>query len=277
MSFEPLQPVSPGQVHCVFGVKGGAGATTISTNLAVEIHQITGEPVLLLDLDLPLGDSSFHFGLEPQFTTEDVMENLTRMDGTLLASLVAAHPTGVDVLGVPYHPRNGSGLRGDQVRLVIEVLRRFYPFVVVDAPRLFSPGTLEAVTAADHIYLVTTSDTPAIRNLCRTLPVLETLTPGEVRARCRLLLNRYRRGQLLGPGDIEEVVGLPVFSTLRDDEVGARRALEVPQPAVLERTNGLGRDMHGLALLVTGGNREIPQRRWGNGFWGAARRARVRS
>jgi hypothetical protein len=106
--------------------------------------------------------------------------------------------------------------------------------------------------------------------------VIDTLTPGEVRKRCRLLLNRYRRGQVLNPEDIEAVAGLRLFGTLRDDENGARRAMEVPHPAVLERGTALGQDMHGLALQVMGRG-EIPQRRWGTGFLGTAGRRRVRT
>jgi pilus assembly protein CpaE len=256
---------TPGEVHSVFGVKGGTGATTVSANLAVELRRVTGARVVLLELDLPLGDSAIHLGAEPRHSVYDLVQNLHRMDNALLSGFVTEHPSGLHILSAPYQPWQPGGLNSEQIRRILAILRQSYAFVVVDAPRLFSAGTLEAVIEADHVYLVTTTDTPAIRNLCRAVPVLDTLTPHEIRSRCRLIVNRDRKGQLLGAHDIEELTGLEVFGRLRDDENGVRRAMEVPEPVVFQR-NGLGRDLHALAHRVAGRG-TMPARRWGTGFF----------
>lgn len=254
-----------GEVHCVFGVKGGSGATTVSANLAVELRRVTGAPVALLELDLPLGDSALHVGSEPRFSVYDLVRNMHRLDGALLDGFMTAHPSGMDLLAAPYVPAEAHGLQAEHIRRILQILRQSYAFVVVDAPRLFSPGTLEAITEADHIYLVTTTETPAIRNLCRTMPVLDTLAPQDVRSRCRLVVNRLRRRDVLGPEDIQDLSGLPVYGTLRDDENRVRQAMEVPEPVVFQR-NGLGRDLHRLAVRVAGREPER-SRRWGSGFF----------
>jgi pilus assembly protein CpaE len=245
----------------------------VSANLAVELRRVTGAPVVLLELDLPLGDSAIHLGAEPRHSVYDLVKNLHRLDEALLKGFVTEHSSGIHLLSAPYQPWQPGSISAEHIRMILAILRQMYAFVVVDAPRLFSPGTLEAVTEADHVYLVTTADTPAIRNLCRAVPVLDTLTPHEIRSRCRLVLNRYRRGQLLGAEDIEELTGLEVFGRLRDDENGVRRAMEVPEPVVFQR-NGLGRDMHTLANRVAG-RQPVASRRWANGFFLAPSPERV--
>src|SRR5437773_11341650 len=52
----PAVPVAgreTGKIITFFSPKGGVGRTTIATNLAVALHQLTGKPVVLVDGSLP--------------------------------------------------------------------------------------------------------------------------------------------------------------------------------------------------------------------------------
>jgi hypothetical protein len=52
----------PGKVISFFSAKGGSGATTVATNLAIHLQQLTGKKVLLVDLDLELGEIALFLG-----------------------------------------------------------------------------------------------------------------------------------------------------------------------------------------------------------------------
>ena len=53
---------SAGKILSFFSPKGGAGATTLATNLAIVIHRITQKRTLLVDLDLEMGESALVLG-----------------------------------------------------------------------------------------------------------------------------------------------------------------------------------------------------------------------
>src|SRR2546423_1494516 len=62
----PLTPAGgvrvSGQIITFFSPKGGVGRTTIATNLAVALHQLTQKPVCLVDGSLPFGEIAEKLG-----------------------------------------------------------------------------------------------------------------------------------------------------------------------------------------------------------------------
>src|SRR6185503_7245670 len=75
----------------LFAAKGGMGTTSLAVNLAIEIHRLTRAKVLLLDLDLELGETALLLGTDPQFSLVDLIRNMHRVDQGLLASYIEHH------------------------------------------------------------------------------------------------------------------------------------------------------------------------------------------
>ena len=94
----------PGKLYAFFSAKGGSGSTTVATNLAIQIHRLTGQKTVVVDLDLELGEIALFMGIEPRFNFVDLARNFHRMDAGLLASFIECHDTGVHVLSAPYQP-----------------------------------------------------------------------------------------------------------------------------------------------------------------------------
>ena len=63
----------PGQTITVFSPKGGAGKTTLSTNLSVALNDRGRNRVCLVDLDLAFGDVAISLQLEPRLTIVDAV------------------------------------------------------------------------------------------------------------------------------------------------------------------------------------------------------------
>ena len=77
-----------GKLLSVFSPKGGSGATAFAVNLAVSIHQISRKRTLIIDLDLELGEMALLLGMEPRFSSVDLVRNYHRVDEGLLASYI---------------------------------------------------------------------------------------------------------------------------------------------------------------------------------------------
>jgi pilus assembly protein CpaE len=242
----------PGKVLCIFGVKGGAGSTTVSTNLAVEIHRLTRKKVLLLDLDLELGETALQLGVEPRFSVVDLVRNFHRVDADLLASYIETHESGVDILAAPHQPADFEAVSGERIREILRFLKTQYDYVVVDTPKTFNPASTGAFAEADQVFLVTTADIPAIRNLHRSLPLLRSLGGREMKARLRLVVNRYNPKELIGRADIEKTVGLEIFCTLQNDYQSVMASINEAVPAVMKQGSPFGRDVRTLASRITG-------------------------
>ena len=87
-------------VITVFSNKGGLGCTTIATNLALALRQLTGGEVALADLDHQSGDVAFLMGLDPHRSIVDVVD-AARLDSASVQDALTKHPSGVRVLPQP--------------------------------------------------------------------------------------------------------------------------------------------------------------------------------
>src|SRR5947209_14367025 len=74
------------RVFTFLSAKGGAGCTTAAVNTALALQQSHGD-VALLDF-APIGHAALHLNLKPQFGVLDALQNLHRMDVSLLDGLM---------------------------------------------------------------------------------------------------------------------------------------------------------------------------------------------
>jgi pilus assembly protein CpaE len=234
-----------GQVHAVFGAKGGVGSSLVATNVAIEARRALGQRVLLLDLDPELGDLSLMLGMKPELNFVDLIQDVHRMEAGILRSYIGSHDSGVHLLAAPYHPDPTALVAGDQVRKILLHLRRQYDHVFVGTPKSFGATTLPVFEVADDVLLVATLDLPSLRNIQRTLPLLERVLP-RGREQLRLVINRYDPDQELTPKDVERSLGLPVYATLSEDVEAVMRSLTAAKPLALDGRSAFARDVKAL-------------------------------
>lgn len=153
---------------CIFwGAKGGSGVTMVATNFAIAAARESGLKVLLIDLDLPLGDAVLNLGLAPQYSTVDALRNYPRLDANFLSKLLIKHEeSGIWVLAAPGRlvPVPFST---EAVDKLISVARQEFDCVVVDSGSRFDLTGTTLFDPTAHIYLVTQVSIPELRNTNR--------------------------------------------------------------------------------------------------------------
>jgi pilus assembly protein CpaE len=244
-------PKQPGKLYAFYSAKGGAGTTTTATNFAVVLHRVTGKKTLLVDLDLELGEIALLLGVQPRFNFVDMVQNFHRMDAELLASYIERHSCGVHLLSAPYQPDKAEVVTGEEIRRILQFLRKHYDYVVVDTPKSFSPPTLAAIEQADLAFIVTNVDLASLRNLQRGLPLLKKML-GRGDDHIRLVVNRYHSDNDITLDDVAQTLGMPVFRTLSNDYEGVSRSITTGKPIVLNGTSKFSQDMKALGAQVAG-------------------------
>jgi pilus assembly protein CpaE len=240
-----------GQIYSFYSPKGGAGTTTTATNFAVVLHRLTGKKTLLVDLDLELGEIALLLGVQPRFNFVDMVQNFHRMDAELLASYIERHESGVHLLSAPYQPEKAEVVSAEEIRRILQFLRKHYDYLVVDTSKSFSPATLASLEQADLAFVVTNVDLASLRNLQRGLPLLKRML-GRDEKHIRLVVNRYHPDNEISLEDVQRTIGIPVFHTLCNDYDEVSRSISSGKPIVLNGNSKFSRDMKGLGALVTG-------------------------
>jgi len=240
----------PGQMYTIFAPKGGSGASTIATNLAVELHRLTRKRTLLVDLDFELGETALMLGVETEFSMVDLVRNFHRVDSDLLASYIDRHESGVEILAAPYEPGTIQQVDGEQVKQIFDFLRQSYDYVVVDAPKTFGPASQAAFERADELFVVATPDLPSIRNVTRCLPLLRSLRRHVVEDPIRLIVNRHDGKDFISLQEIERTLDLPVHASVGNDYRSVISAINAGKPGVDDGRTRFAQDIRALAGKV---------------------------
>ena len=242
-----------GELFAVFSAKGGAGSTTVATNLAIHLQHLTGKKTLLLDLDLELGEIAVFLGMQPRFNFVDMIRNFHRMDAELLASYIERHDSGVHLLSAPFHPERAETVTPDAIRKVLQFLRQHYEYILIDTPRSFSASTLAVFEQAETVFIVSSVDLPSLRNIKRCMPLLARVTAtGAARDKVRLVVNRYHPDDIISLEEVERTLGLDVYWTLANDYETVMQGINSGQPVIQNNGSRFAQDLRALGAEIAG-------------------------
>ena len=214
-----------GQVITVFGNSGGAGTTTLATQVAASLankFRPSGS-VVLVDLVFQRGDVSAFLDVPTKYSVVNLVTELDRADSSYLQSVLPRHSSGVFVLPSPYASDEADSVTAVQISRMLHALRSVFDAVVVDAGHGFSDPVLSALDASSRILLLTLPTLTSIRNSRRTLEVFDRL--GYDTAKIISVLNRHDAQGKVDPADIEETLGRPIHWSIPNDYETAVRTI----------------------------------------------------
>jgi len=239
------------QILAVFSPKGGAGRTTIATNLALALHRETGGTVCLVDADLQFGDVGVLLNLNPKNRSMlDAVEG-GEPDHDIINSVVIDHSTGIRVLLAPPSPEGADLVTPAYLRKMVESLREDHDFVVVDLPSALNDHSLAVMDMADQIVVLTALEITTIKNVRLFLEVADQLEYD--RSKIRLVVNRGDSAQGIRLADVEASIRRSIDGSIVSDGRLAVLAVNRGVPFVVSHPDGaLSRDITKLARTLAG-------------------------
>ena len=237
-----------GRVFAVVGAKGGVGTTTVAVNVAAALARVAPRRSLLVDLHLAHGDAALFLGVEPRFTTADVLENIHRLDEAYLRGVVATSGGGLQVLASADRGGGTPPASTEPVRNLIEFTARHYDYVVLDVPRS-DMTMLDSLDRAANILLVANQELATVR---RAGALALTLRQRYGKDRVDLVINRFDRTADIAREDVERVTGTTVRHVIPSDYRVALDGLNKGRPVVIENHNRLAGAFSSLAQKLAG-------------------------
>ena len=175
------------RVIAIAGASGGVGCTSLAINLACVLAQNANNTVTTIDLDTALGDADVWLDIIPDYTIQDVAENITRLDYSLLKRSLTQHDSGAFLLPRPVHLDDRPAITPDEFQRVVALLKATFTHLIVDTSKSFNPLDMAAIEAADMTLLVTQLDLPCLRNVVRLMQFLDERELGD---KIRVVVNR---------------------------------------------------------------------------------------
>jgi pilus assembly protein CpaE len=239
------------QVVAVFSPKGGAGRTTLATNLALALHKETNQRVALVDANLQFGDVGVLLNLNPK--NKSVLDAVEggEPDADIIETVMIDHSTGLRVLLAPPSPEGADLVTPAYLRKIVETLRETHDWVIVDLPSGLNDHSLTVLDAADQILVVAALEITTIKNVRLFLEVADQLD--YERSKLRLVINRSDASQGIRIGDVEASIRRSVDGTIVSDGRLAVLAVNRGVPFVVSHPESpLARDVTALARTIAG-------------------------
>jgi len=204
------------RVIAVAGATGGVGTTSIAVNLACALAAEEGHSVVLVDLDVALGDADVFLDTIPEYTLADVAQNVARLDLTLLKKSLTKHSSGIHLLPRPVQLEDARLITPESLQRVIGLLKTSFTHIVLDTSKSFGPLDMQAFQMADEVLMVTQLDLPCLRNVVRLMMSFDE--DAVLRSKVKIVVNRA--GQDIGQISLkkaQETIGRDIFWQVPND------------------------------------------------------------
>ena len=182
-----VAPKGP-QVIAVTGAAGGIGCTTVAVNLATTLAKTSDTEVVLTDFDLMLGSIDACLDIIPDHTLQGVVQNIDRLDLTLLKRSMTRHSSGLYVLPHPVAMEDSAKIDPESLRRVLTLLKAAFPTVVIDTSKGLQSSDFVAFETADVILIVIQLDLTCLRNTARLMQLFQQFEGFTTKT--RLVVNR---------------------------------------------------------------------------------------
>jgi len=209
-------PTVGSTVIAVAGATGGVGTTSLAVNLGCVLAQDINNSVVLVDLDLCLGDADVCLDTIPDYTLVDVAQNATRMDFTLLKRSLTKHSSGLFLLPRPVQLEDVSEIAPDDLHKILGLLRATFSHVILDLSKSYGAIDRVALAAADQVLLVTQLDLPCLRNVVRLMMSFNEMD--DLASKIKIIVNRVGKDdQQISLKKAQETIGREIFWQLPND------------------------------------------------------------
>ncbi len=248
--------VGAGHVIVVYSPQGGAGVTTIATNIAAALIR-PDTRVLLIDCNLQFGDVDAFLNLQSQSTISDLTKVVSDLDQELIDNVLVTHGSGLKVLMAPSHPEAAYDITTEAVRQVIGAVTPLYDYIVIDTPVQYDDLTLKLFELAEKIVLVAVPTIPSVRNTRKMLEIFDNLEkPPKLSDKIVFVLNRTvsekERGRGTVPAEsIAAHLKKDVAMSIPLDERAVLTSVNQGVPLVAkQKSRSPGRELADLAELL---------------------------
>jgi len=232
------------RVLVVTNAKGGSGATTVAVNTAIALQE-SHPNVLLVDF-AHLGHTALHLNVRPSFGLFDALQNLHRMDTSLLQGLMTSCKNGLQLLAGPQQPQVLAPAVAELARLFDLMVAQFR-YVVVDCSNRVDDTARVLCDLSNAVLMVAQADVVSLWSAGRMRSFLEE---GTGRDRVRLVLNRYKKIPGFSDEDVEAATNCKILWKVPNNHQAIAPAIDKGAPIASHETVDVARSFRGLANLL---------------------------
>lgn len=205
-----------GKIICVYSPKGGAGCTTLATNLGVGL-KTQDNKVAIVDANLLYGNVAVFLNEHGKNSILDLIDRANDLDPEIIDDVMVENKlTGLHMMPSPKEPELNDAHKGEPVSKVLTYLRQIYNYIIIDTTSYLTEVVQACLDISDYIILITTQDIPSIKTTNQFLTLADA--SGIAREKILFVMNRYDKRIAISPERVGESLKQPVLVAIPFEE-----------------------------------------------------------
>jgi len=241
-----------GKCVVLHGSGGGCGTSTLACNLGVEIARSGRGKVVLVDLDMHMGQLGAMLDVPQNYSLLDLCTIVDDdVEPARLNDVLLKHSSGLRLVA---RPREMTGADIPLLSRTVNILHHLmdmYDYILVDLDLKQDVTDGKIVTLADEFFLILQ---PVINSVRNASQLLRTLSSDDFQQdRLRLVLNRIpRKLGLLRKENIEKNLNNSIYWEIPEDYEAVSGSINMGLPLCEHATSSRAcRSIRDLALAIT--------------------------
>lgn len=169
-----------GHIVVVCGAHGGAGATTIAVNLAIDLAGSAKSNVILLDLHLQGSAAARMLGVQTSNGLTTALEDHEQADALFLERAAITAGERLRLLAADEAFTAEPAVTESGLMRVLDTLRRRFNVIVVDLPMPAPPSMHRVLKLARQVVIVTGPDVAGLRGVRAVRELVRGMTQADV-------------------------------------------------------------------------------------------------
>jgi len=226
---------------------GGAGVSTIVCNLGLCLKQM-GKRVLLIDGSTQFGDLSVLLDVIPKQTLYQMAEEEEFSLEVINTNYVNSTKFGFDFIAAPLKPEQSEVVTADLFRVLMDVIRSSYDFILVDTYHLMQEPILTLLELADDIGYVMSPDLPSMKNARLWLELVKALD--FTQAKVGVVLNKVIPNSTVNVESVQKNLGVNIWGAVPYDFDLALECVNKGELVVSHTKEDIAQAMMGVARRI---------------------------
>lgn len=246
-------PASDNQTHeaqviSFFSAKGGVGKSVLALNSSLIIHEKFNKKILLIDLDLQFGDIALMVNKQNELTIKEMFDDspITNIDD--MKPYLYKFKDNFDMLFAPKDPESAEYISNEQIKSILEILKKHYDIIIIDTGVNYSEVTLNALDLSDLILIVTNLEVTGLKNTKLSLRVMQSLNYDEDKV--KLVVNMAHDKFGVTKANVQKAFTFEVLGYIPEDIKLVRNSINTGIPTIASKNSSLFKPLLGVCQSI---------------------------
>lgn len=230
-------PDHKAQIVSFFSAKGGVGKSMLALNTSLIIHEKFNKKVLLMDLDLQFGDIALMVNKQNEMTIKEMFDDSPITTIEDMKPYLFKYKENCDMLFAPKDPESAEYISKDQVKSILEILKKHYDLIIIDTGVNYDEVTLNALDLSDQVIIVSSLEVTGLKNTKLSLRVMQSLNYDS--SKVKLLVNMAQDKFGVTKANVQKAFTFEVIGYIPEDVKLVRNSINTGVPLIATKNSSL--------------------------------------